>query len=97
MGACACAEGHLLAPLNVALVESLLEEELVVIDEHLVHVEHLVLVFTAEVFVAHSLQLSPLQSRIKHLYNHAFHIREEAVCTAFLLLYSRRPFERLKL
>jgi len=57
MRACACTERHLLAPLNVALVEPLLEEELVVIDEHLVHVEDFVLVFTAEVFVAHSLRL----------------------------------------
>lgn len=87
MGACACAEGHLLAPLNVALVESLLEEELVVIDEHLVHVEHLVLVFTAEVFVAHSLQLSPLQiknqtliqSRISHQRGSCLHCLSAAL------------------
>lgn len=53
MRAGASTESHLLAPLHIALIEPLLKEELVVVAEHLVDVQDLVIIVTPEEFILH--------------------------------------------
>lgn len=68
-GMCAGAstEGHLLAPLHIALLESLLKEELVVVAKHLVDVKDLVIIVTPEEFILHFPPIIPASNT--HTFN----------------------------
>ena len=106
MRAGSSAEGHLLAPLHITLVESLLKEEFVVVPEHLVDVQDLVVIVTSEEFILHFPPIIPASN------THTFHQLHPSIFIKYpqdnhpidvfvlnsvlFLLSSILPFERLR-
>jgi hypothetical protein len=99
-------EGHLLAPLHVALLQALLEEEAVVVTKHLVDVQDLIVIVAPEEFILHFPPIIPASNT--HTFNqyHPFtiiplrlnHPMDVIVLTSVRrLLSSSLPFDRLRL